>query len=76
MAHDSREAIAGARFVDPKVLARVGNLEDPPKVAEKWGDYKDRDRRAIEAEVHTRLSGPWKKMVEEYYKKLNQGGDR
>jgi uncharacterized protein (DUF58 family) len=27
VAHDNREAIAGARFVDPKVLARVGNLE-------------------------------------------------
>ena len=27
MAHDSREATSGARFVDPKVLARVGNLE-------------------------------------------------
>jgi len=28
MAHDNRgEAMAGARFVDPKVLARVGNLE-------------------------------------------------
>ena len=27
MAHDNRDAIAGARFVDPKVLARVGNLE-------------------------------------------------
>jgi uncharacterized protein (DUF58 family) len=27
MAHDNREAIAGARFVDPKILARIGNLE-------------------------------------------------
>jgi uncharacterized protein (DUF58 family) len=27
MAHDSRGEMAGARFVDPKVLARVGNLE-------------------------------------------------
>ena len=27
MAHDDRGAMAGARFVDPKVLARVGNLE-------------------------------------------------
>jgi len=27
MSHDNREAIAGARFVDPKVLARIGNLE-------------------------------------------------
>ena len=27
MAHDNREAISGARFVDPKILARVGNLE-------------------------------------------------
>src|SRR3989454_8903557 len=27
MAHDDRQAIAGARFVDPKILARIGNLE-------------------------------------------------
>jgi uncharacterized protein (DUF58 family) len=27
MAHDDRSSMAGARFVDPKVLARVGNLE-------------------------------------------------
>ena len=27
MAHDNREAMAGARFVDPTVLARIGNLE-------------------------------------------------
>jgi uncharacterized protein (DUF58 family) len=27
MAHDDRGTMAGARFVDPKILARVGNLE-------------------------------------------------
>src|SRR2546428_10212186 len=27
MAHDDRSMMAGARFVDPKVLARIGNLE-------------------------------------------------
>lgn len=27
MAHDDRELMAGARFVDPTVLARIGNLE-------------------------------------------------
>jgi uncharacterized protein (DUF58 family) len=27
MAHDSRGEMAGARFVDPKILARIGNLE-------------------------------------------------
>src|SRR5437762_3141970 len=27
MAHDDRTAMAGARFVDPKILARIGNLE-------------------------------------------------
>ncbi len=55
---------------------RIGNLQDAPKVAKRWGDYKDRERKAIEADVQTRLSGPWKKMVEEYYKKLNRGGDQ
>ncbi|MCA8943933.1 MAG: hypothetical protein KDB80_15320 [Planctomycetes bacterium] len=56
--------------------SRIGNLHDAPRVAERWGDYKDRERKAIEAEVQTRLSGPWKKMVEEYYKKLNEGSSR
>jgi uncharacterized protein (DUF58 family) len=27
MAHDSRGEMAGARFVDPRILARIGNLE-------------------------------------------------
>ena len=27
MAHDSRTEMAGARFVDPKILSRIGNLE-------------------------------------------------
>jgi uncharacterized protein (DUF58 family) len=27
MAHDDRSVMAGARFVDPKILARIGNLE-------------------------------------------------
>jgi len=27
MAHDDRSTIPGARFVDPKILARIGNLE-------------------------------------------------
>src|ERR1043165_2585819 len=27
MAHDSRGEMAGARFVDPSILARIGNLE-------------------------------------------------
>src|SRR5437867_5577439 len=27
MAHDERGGIPGARFVDPRILARIGNLE-------------------------------------------------
>jgi len=27
MSHDSRTEMAGARFVDPKILSRIGNLE-------------------------------------------------
>src|SRR5437868_12701422 len=27
MAHDQRGSMAGARFVDPKILSRIGNLE-------------------------------------------------
>lgn len=54
--------------------ARIGSLHDVPKAAERWGGYNDRERKAIEAEVNVRLKGPMKAMVQEYYKKLNQGG--
>ena len=60
----------------PGGQSRIGNLRDAPKVAERWGNYQDRERKSIEADVQTRLTGPWKKMVEEYYKKLNRGGER
>lgn len=56
--------------------SRIGSLRDAPKVAKRWGEYNQRDRKAIEAEVNMRLSGPWKKIVGEYFKKLNKGSDR
>ena len=34
---------------------------------------KDKDRKAIEAEVQNNLPPQYKKMLEEYYKKLGTG---
>lgn len=48
----------------------------PPKVADKWGELKDDERKAIEAELKTRLPPHYRKMLEEYYKKLNGKGGR
>lgn len=73
---NSQSQSPAANSALPGGESRIGNLRDAPKVAQRWGDYQDRERKAIEADVQTRLTGPWKKMVEEYYKKLNKGAER
>ena len=35
---------------------------------------KDRDRKAIEAEVNDKLPPRYAKLLQDYYKKLNKGG--
>ena len=37
---------------------------------------KDRDREKIEAEVQNSLPPQYRKMLEQYYKKLGTGSDR
>jgi len=58
----------------PTGPARVGSLQNVSGIAERWGDLKDRDRKAIEAEVAQKLPPHRRKQLEEYYKKLNRGG--
>ncbi len=67
------EAPAGTSAA-PTGPARVGSLQNVSGVAERWGDLKDRDRKAIEAEVAQKLPPHRRKQLEEYYKKLNRGG--
>jgi tetratricopeptide (TPR) repeat protein len=48
----------------------VGNLQKRPGLADRWGEMKDRDRQKIEAQVQKDLPPQYRKMLEEYYKKL------
>jgi hypothetical protein len=59
----------------PEGEATVGNLQRRPSLADRWGDMKDREREKIEAEVQQALPPQYRKMLEQYYKKLgaNQG---
>ncbi|MBM4063132.1 MAG: hypothetical protein FJ265_18850 [Planctomycetes bacterium] len=54
--------------------ATVGNLEKKPTLADRWGNMKDRDREKIEAQVQKDLPPQYRKMLEEYYKKLGTSG--
>ncbi|MFO1076514.1 MAG: hypothetical protein U1E73_02175 [Planctomycetota bacterium] len=51
----------------------VGQLEKKPSLADRWGEIKDRDREKIEAEVQNNLPPHYRKMLEQYYKKLGPG---
>ena len=54
----------------PPGPTRIGNLKRVSGVSEKCGMMKDRDRKAIESDLQTKLPGQYRKMLEEYYKKL------
>jgi hypothetical protein len=55
--------------------ATVGTLKKAPrKVAEKWGALKPGERKAIEAELNGKMSPRYKKMLEDYYRKLGKTG--
>jgi tetratricopeptide (TPR) repeat protein len=50
--------------------ARVGNLNKIANLADRWGDMKDKDRKEIESDIQNNLPPHYKKLLEEYYKKL------
>ena len=50
----------------------VGELQNRPTLADRWGDMKDADRKKIEAEVQQGLPAHYQKMLEEYYAKLGK----
>jgi tetratricopeptide (TPR) repeat protein len=55
--------------------ATQGPLKKAPrKVAEKWGALKPGERKAIEAELNGKMSPRYKKMLEDYYRKLGKTG--
>lgn len=53
--------------------ARIGALDKKTAVADRWGNMKDKDREKIEADVQNTLPPQYRKMLEEYYKKLGTG---
>ncbi len=55
---------------------QVGNLNKAKDVTDRWGMLKDRERKAIESEAQTKLSGRSRKLVEDYYRKLSRGGSK
>lgn len=60
----------------PEGDGSVGNLNNRPTLADRWGDMKDRDREKIQAEVQNSLPPQYRKMLEQYYKKLGTGTGR
>ncbi len=53
---------------------KTGPLRSVKKVADKWGKLKDEERRSIEAELKSKMPSRYKKMLEEFYKKLGKSG--
>jgi tetratricopeptide (TPR) repeat protein len=52
---------------------RIGALGKVPGVADRWGRAKDQERAAIETDVQQSLPPHYRKMLEEYYRKLGTG---
>ncbi|MEM7199877.1 MAG: hypothetical protein AAF628_06405 [Planctomycetota bacterium] len=70
----SEPAAPAASSAAPAGETRVGDLRDVPGVVDRWGAMKDRERDAIEADLRTKLPGHYQKMIEDYYRRLNEGG--
>lgn len=54
----------------PEGDGKVGTLNNKPSLADRWGNMRDADRKKIEADVQRGLPPQYRKMLEEYYKKL------
>jgi hypothetical protein len=51
----------------------VGNLQKRIGVADRWGEMRDKDRKEVETAVQNSLPPEYRKMLEEYYKRLGTG---
>ena len=63
-----------SRSAAPPGKTRIGNIKKVPGVADRWNVTRDRDREAIENDLQTKLPGHYRRMLEEYYRKLGSGG--
>lgn len=50
----------------------TGTLNHRPSLADRWGNMRDVDRKKIEADVQRGLPPRYRKMLEEYYKRLGR----
>jgi hypothetical protein len=57
----------------PEGNGAVGNLQKRLGVADRWGEMRDKDRKEVETAVQNNLPPEYRKMLEEYYKRLGTG---
>ena len=69
----SRPSNPAANSEAPEGASRVGQLGRVSGVVDRWGAMQDRDREAIETDLQTKLPGHYRRMLEEYYKRLGTG---
>jgi tetratricopeptide (TPR) repeat protein len=56
--------------------SNVGDLNNRPSLADRWGDMRDSEREKIMADVQNTMPPQYQKMLEEYYKKLGKADRR
>ena len=50
----------------------VGDLQNRPTLADRWGDMRDSERKKIMADVQNTMPPRYQKLLEAYYKKLGK----
>jgi hypothetical protein len=73
---NSQSSNPAANSALPGGASRVGDLGKMPGVADRWGDMKDQERKAIETDVQTKLPPHYRKLLQDYYDKLGRGPSR
>ena len=56
----------------PEGDGSTGELKKRPSLADRWGPMRDSDRKKIMADVQNTMPPQYRKMLEEYYKKLGK----
>lgn len=73
---NSQSQAPASHSAAPTGESRIGSLQRVPGVGDRWGNIKDRDREEIEAEVQAKLPERYRKLLEDYYQRLNRGAER
>ena len=70
----SNPTVPAGHSAAPPGRTRIGNLKKVPGIADRWGNMRDRARDKIESDLQTKLPGRYRRMLEDYYRKLGTGG--